>query len=179
MEQVILVDEFDNEIGTMEKMEAHHKGVLHRAFSILLFNENGELLIQKRADSKYHSRGLWTNTCCSHPRPGESVLEAAKRRLIEELGIQAQLEFAFKFIYKANLENEMIEHELDHVLIGNFNGEPIINLEEISSWKFERVDKLKADIARNGNQYTFWFKEILANPHLPLLNYKYTEVNPE
>src|SRR5688572_12077294 len=114
MEQVILVDENDKEIGTLEKIEAHRKGLLHRAFSVLLFNSKGELLLQKRSSKKYHSAGLWTNTCCSHPKPGESVKEAASRRLQEEMGVNSNPEFAYSFIYKTELENGLIEHEFDH-----------------------------------------------------------------
>src|SRR5689334_14921661 len=127
MEYVILVDASDNELGTMDKMEAHRKGVLHRAFSILLFNSKGEILLQKRSSLKYHSAGLWTNTCCSHPKPNEPMTTAAQRRLSEEMGINASLEFLYKFQYQVQLDNGLIEHELDHVYIGLFNDEPIIN----------------------------------------------------
>jgi isopentenyl-diphosphate Delta-isomerase len=161
MEHVILVNEQDEEVGTMEKMEAHKKGLLHRAFSVLLFNSKGEVLLQKRSSKKYHSAGLWTNTCCSHPRPGEDVQEAAGRRLKEEMGIDAIPEFGYSFIYKTNLDNGLIEHELDHVYIGQFNGEPIINLNEVDEWKFENIERLRKDMAANPHQYTFWFKEIL------------------
>ena len=124
MEKIILVDEHDNAIGTMEKMEAHRRGVLHRAFSIILFNSNGEILLQKRSKSKYHSGGLWTNTCCSHPLPNESIQDATRRRLKQEMGIDLQPEFAFKFIYKTPLDQNLIEHEYDHVFIGTFDGDP-------------------------------------------------------
>jgi len=168
MEQVILVDEQDCEIGTFEKLEAHKQGLLHRAFSVLLFNSKGEVLLQKRSSKKYHSAGLWTNTCCSHPRPGESVQDAAHRRLQEEMGIDATPEFAYSFIYKTTLENGLIEHELDHVLIGSFEGIPHVNNQEVEDWKFESIDWLKKDIISNPEHYTFWFKEILTQKELSL-----------
>ncbi len=173
MEQVVLVDEQDVEIGTMEKMEAHRKGVLHRAFSILLFNSRGELLIQKRAKEKYHSAGLWTNTCCSHPYPQEAIEAAAKRRLKEELGIDLQPEFAYKFIYKAALNDELVEHELDHVFTGIFDGNPVPNSSEIESWKFIDMNALKHDVAVNPKNYTPWFRLILQ--HGQLVNNPYAE----
>jgi len=123
-DHVILVDESDHELGSMEKMEAHRKGVLHRAFSVLLFNSKGEVLLQKRSASKYHSAGLWTNTCCSHPKPAENIDIAVRRRLQEEMGIDSNPEFAYKFIYKTTLDNNLTEHELDYVFIGTFDGEP-------------------------------------------------------
>src|SRR5688572_5509017 len=166
MEQVILVDEQDRETGALEKMEAHRLGLLHRAFSVLLFNAKGEVLLQKRSSKKYHSAGLWSNTCCSHPRPGESVLEGARRRLKEEMGIDANLEFAYSFIYKTDLENGLIEHELDHVYIGSFDSKPNVNNQEVDDWKFESIEWLKKDIVHNPEHYTFWFKEILNQKEL-------------
>jgi len=166
MEKVILVDEADNETGTMEKMEAHQKGVLHRAFSILLFNSKGKVLLQKRSVKKYHSGGLWTNTCCSHPLPGESIRHAAKRKLWQEMGIDLQPEYAFKFIYKTPLDHQLIEHELDHVLIGQFDGEPDINPEEVDEWKLADVDELRKEINKNPEAYTFWFRIIINHPEL-------------
>src|SRR6186713_976701 len=123
MEHVILVDNDDNDLGSMEKMEAHRKGILHRAFSVLLFNSKGEMLLQKRAAHKYHSAGLWTNTCCSHPRPGEQMEEAVRRRLQEEMGIECQPDYAYKFLYKVKL-NDLIEYEMDYVFVGEFNEGP-------------------------------------------------------
>src|SRR5690348_5807899 len=120
MEQVVLVNEEDQEVGTMEKMEAHRRGVLHRAFSVFIFNKQGEMLLQQRAQEKYHSGGLWTNACCSHPRPGEEVSEGAGRRLVEELGFETELQPVFNFVYKANFENGLIEHEFDHVYFGTY-----------------------------------------------------------
>ena len=166
MEHVILVDQDDNAIGTMEKLEAHRKGVLHRAFSILLFNSKGELLLQKRSRSKYHSSGLWTNTCCSHPLPDELMLQATRRKLKQEMGIDLQTEFVYKFIYKAILEKGLIEHEYDHVYIGNYDGTPEINPEEVEDWKFIQINSLRADIKKNPKAYTSWFKLIVDHTEL-------------
>jgi len=164
MEEIILVDEFDSEIGTMEKMEAHRKGVLHRAFSVMLFNTNGELLLQRRARKKYHSGGLWTNTCCSHPLPQETIEEAARRRLKQEMGIDLKPTFAFKFIYKSHLDQNLIEHELDHVFVGVFDGLPEINAEEVEDWKFMNLDSLRKDIKQSPDAYTTWLKLIINHP---------------
>jgi isopentenyl-diphosphate delta-isomerase len=169
MEYVILVDENDNETGTMEKMEAHEKGVLHRAFSILLFNSKGEILLQKRSDKKYHSGGLWTNSCCSHPLPGESISHAAHRKLKQEMGIDLQPELAFKFIYNAELDHQLIENEYDHVLIGQFDGEPNINPEEVDDWKFINIASVRKEVQENPELFTYWFKLILAHPEFNIL----------
>lgn len=169
MEEVIIVDENDNAIGTMEKMEAHRKGVLHRAFSILVFNSKGQLLLQKRSWKKYHSGGLWTNTCCSHPKPGEGIEDAMHRRLEQEMGIDVKLEFSHKFIYKTGLENDLTEHEYDHVYIGRYDGEPDINLEEVEEWRFEDIDHLKIAIGQRPEDFTFWFKLIINHPGLRVL----------
>ncbi len=166
MEHVVLVDDKDNPIGTMEKLEAHQKGVLHRAFSILLFNSKGELLLQKRAKTKYHSAGLWTNTCCSHPLPGESMADATRRKLKQEMGIDLRPEFVYKFIYKVNLDGNLVEHEYDHVFIGTFEGTPMINKEEVEEWKYSKLSFLRADIRKNPEVYTFWFKLIVDHPQL-------------
>jgi isopentenyl-diphosphate Delta-isomerase len=160
-EFVILVDEQDRELGIMEKMEAHKRGVLHRALSVIVFNSKGELLLQKRAQSKYHSGGLWTNTCCSHPRPGESISDAATRRLKEEMGIELKLNHAGSFIYQAKLDQGLTEHELDHVFIGIFDGQPNLNKHEVDDWKYVSVNSLLVDITANPTQYTEWFKIIL------------------
>jgi isopentenyl-diphosphate delta-isomerase len=162
MDQVILVDASDNAIGTMEKMEAHRKGLLHRAFSVLLFNSGGKMLLQKRAKNKYHSAGLWTNTCCSHPLPGERTEDAAKRRLRQEMGIDMQPELVYKFIYKAHLDNQLVEHELDYVFIGIFDGIPKVNPAEVEDWKFVDVSWLKSDMHEHPDQYTQWFKMIVS-----------------
>ena len=166
MEHVVLVDQDDNAIGTMEKLEAHRKGLLHRAFSILLFNSKGELLLQKRAPSKYHSGGLWTNTCCSHPLPDEDMEAAARRKLKQEMGIELQPEFAYKFIYKANLDMGLVEHECDHVFIGSFDGTPTINHEEVEEWKFSDLNSILIDISKHPQAYTSWFKLIVNHPQL-------------
>ena len=158
MEKVILVDEQDEPIGEMEKMEAHEKGLLHRAFSAFIFNDQNELLLQKRARSKYHSGGLWSNSCCSHPRTGETIEEAGMRRLGEEMGFIVPLEAVFSFIYKAELDNSLTEHELDHVLIGRFNGAPAINLDEVEDWKYINLDTLTLDMTITPESYTEWFK---------------------
>ncbi len=160
-EFVILVDETDKEIGLMEKMEAHRKGVLHRAFSICLFNSKSQMLIQRRSLGKYHSPGLWTNTCCSHPRKGETTIEAAHRRLEEEMGIAADLEKAFSFVYKTRLEHDLIEHEYDHVFIGRFDGEPSINSSEVQEWKYMDIKEILSEIKRFPELWTEWFKIIM------------------
>ncbi len=157
-EKVILVDVEDNAIGEMNKMEAHELGILHRAFSVFILNSKGELLLQQRALSKYHSPGLWTNTCCSHQRSGEHSLSAAHRRLKEEMGVQSDLKEAFSFLYKADMGNGLTEHELDHVIIGVCDQEPIINLEEVTDWKWVNLDDLKLDLAHSPEKYTAWFK---------------------
>ncbi|MGE0567876.1 MAG: isopentenyl-diphosphate Delta-isomerase [Bacteroidia bacterium] len=161
MEKVILVNEKDEAIGEMEKLEAHQKGLLHRAFSVFIFNSKNELLLQRRALDKYHSPGLWTNTCCSHPRPGESILEAANRRLNEEMGIATNLEHKGSFIYKAEFDNGLTEHELDHIVIGCFNEDPNINPEEVDSFKWLDLESVKTDLEQNPHNYTVWFREII------------------
>ena len=169
MTEVILVDTDDNAIGTMEKMEAHEKGLLHRAFSVLIFNSKGELLIQKRASTKYHSGSLWTNTCCSHPAPNESIEQAAKRRLYEEMGIDAEPAFKYKFIYKTDLDQNLVEHEVDHVLTALFDGEPMVNENEVADWKYIDLKELKKDALVNPHLYTEWFKLILNHNELVVL----------
>ena len=161
MEKVILVDEKDNELGTMEKMEAHEKGCLHRAFSVFVFNSNGQTMLQRRAKSKYHGGGLWSNTCCSHPRIGEPVLDAAKRRLHEELGFVCDLKELYWFIYKTDVDNGLVEHELDHVFVGRFDGQPNPNSEEVWETKWVSLEALKEDMSKNPQSYTFWFKKIM------------------
>lgn len=159
-ERVILVNEKDEKIGLMPKQEAHEKGVLHRAFSVFIFNKNNELMLQQRALHKYHSPGLWTNTCCSHQRDGESSLEAGKRRLFEEMGFTTDLKETTSFIYKAPFDNGLTEHELDHILVGNFEEAPNINKEEVDSWKWMDLEEVKKDIEINPKIYTAWFKII-------------------
>lgn len=160
MNNVILVDNSDNQTGTMDKLEAHQKGLLHRAFSVFLFNEQKQLLLQKRADDKYHSAGLWTNTCCSHPAPGEFLIRSAQNRLKEEMGISTSVTPLFSFIYRAEFENGLIEHELDHVFIGNFNASPLPNPNEVSDWKYASYEQVKEEIDKVPDSYTFWFKLI-------------------
>ncbi|MGB0525666.1 MAG: isopentenyl-diphosphate Delta-isomerase [Flammeovirgaceae bacterium] len=166
--QVILVDEQDNAIGTMEKMQAHREGKLHRAFSVFVFNEHNELLIHQRAEHKYHSGGLWTNTCCSHPMPHETVEEAAHRRLVEEMGFDCDLFEVFAFSYYAELDKGLTEHEYDHVFFGRYKGKPNINPAEVSDYKYRSISAIKTDIAENPNHYTEWFKLIFQqiDPHL-------------
>tara|TARA_E500000178_G_scaffold81474_1_gene79732 strand:+ start:181 stop:699 length:519 start_codon:yes stop_codon:yes gene_type:complete len=157
-EKVILVDKNDNQVGLMPKLEAHEKGVLHRAFSIFIFNSKYELLLQKRSSSKYHSGGLWTNTCCSHPREGEDILDAANRRLDEEMGIKTSLRKVYDFIYKAELDNQLTEHEFDHVFYGVCDNDPILNKDEAEDFKWVDMEKLNNDIIKNEDNYTVWFK---------------------
>jgi isopentenyl-diphosphate delta-isomerase len=159
-EKVILVSDTDDQLGLMGKMEAHKKGILHRAFSVFVFNKKGELLLQQRALDKYHSPGLWTNTCCSHQRDGESSLGAGKRRLNEEMGFHCDLEEVFWFIYSAAFDNGLTEHELDHVMVGYYDNDPVINLQEVASFKWMSLDKVKQDIAEHPENYTEWFKII-------------------
>ena len=157
-DKVILVDKNDNQVGLMPKLEAHEKGLLHRAFSVFIFNNEYKLLLQKRATSKYHSGGLWTNTCCRHPREGEDISEAANRRLFEEMGIKTSLRKVYDFIYKAELDNGLTENEFDHVFYGVYDKEPKINLEEADDYKWMDMDSLNDDINNNGGNYTVWFK---------------------
>ena len=159
-EQVILVDSNDNPIGTMNKMEAHEKAVLHRAFSVFILNDKNEVMLQQRAAHKYHSPLLWTNTCCSHQRVGETNIEAGKRRLFEEMGFSADLKELFHFIYKAPFDNGLTEHELDHVMIGYSNESPVINPDEVESWKWMSIGAIKEDMIVNPKDYTVWFKII-------------------
>ncbi|WP_417201270.1 isopentenyl-diphosphate Delta-isomerase [Bizionia sp.] len=159
-EQVILVNENDEQIGLMGKMEAHEKALLHRAFSVFVFNDKKELMIQQRAMHKYHSPGLWANTCCSHQRDGESNIDAGKRRLQEEMGFVTDLEESISFIYKAPFDNGLTEHEFDHIMIGYFNDAPEINPEEVAAWKWMALDYIKEDMKRQPDLYTAWFKII-------------------
>lgn len=154
---VILVDKYDNPVGEMEKIEAHEKALLHRAFSVFIFNSKGELLLQRRADDKYHSGGLWTNTCCSHPAPGQDTAEAARLRLIHEMGIDTDLEYVRKFIYKAPFVNSLTEHELDHIYIGITDDLPRINPDEVSEYKYMSLPDIEADIQQYPEHYTAWF----------------------
>lgn len=157
MEYVVLVDEQDNAIGTMEKQQAHVEGVLHRAFSIFIFNSENKLLLQKRASSKYHCGGLWTNTCCSHPREKENILDAAKRRLHEEMGMRCEIKPIFSFVYKAEFENGLTEHEFDHVFFGQSNQVPELNLEEVEGYRYIGLEDLQVEIKEDPQKFTPWF----------------------
>ncbi|MBP5573921.1 MAG: isopentenyl-diphosphate Delta-isomerase [Bacteroidales bacterium] len=157
-EYVVLVDDKDQQVGIMEKMAAHIVPRLHRAFSIFLFNSKGELLLQQRAFSKYHSPGLWTNTCCSHPRNGESMQQATARRLQEEMGMTCDMHEVFTFIYKAPVGLGLIEHEFDHVWFGQSDDTPVVNPEEVASWKYMALDDIAADLKLHPECYTEWFK---------------------
>lgn len=161
-ERVVLVDNKDKEIGTEEKIRAHDNGgKLHRAFSVFIFNSKGEMMIQQRARSKYHCGGLWTNTCCSHPRPGETAVEAGHRKLQQEMGFDTDLKEAFTFIYRAEFDNGLTEHELDHALIGTYDGEPRPNPEEAGNWKWANLEELRKDVRESPEKYTPWFKKVL------------------
>ncbi|MBA3664235.1 MAG: isopentenyl-diphosphate Delta-isomerase [Bacteroidetes bacterium] len=160
-EQVILIDENDVQIGLCGKLLAHESGQLHRAISVFIFNQKNEMLLQRRAQTKYHSGGLWTNACCSHPRPGESIEKAAQRRLKEEMGIEADsLFYAFHFIYKAKLDKGLTEHELDHVFIGKTDEQPKPDPAEVCEYKYLSVEEIKEDLKQHPEKYTYWFKRI-------------------
>lgn len=158
VEKVILVDENDQVLGAMEKLEAHEKALLHRAFSIFIFNSEGKLMLQQRQFTKYHSGGLWTNTCCGHPRPGETTLEAASRRLQEEMGFTCHLDHTFEFVYKADLDHHLTEYELDHVFFGTFDNPPVLNDVEAADWMWTTWHDLCAGIRNHPDNYTFWLK---------------------
>jgi farnesyl-diphosphate farnesyltransferase len=167
-EDVVLVDYFNQPIGIEEKIAAHVKGALHRAFSVFVFNGLGELLLQRRTSTKYHSRGLWSNTCCGHPRPGEVIEEASRRRLREEMGFDSQLTSLFDFVYRAELEDGLIEHEYDHVLVGQFDGVPNPNPDEVAEWRWMGLSALRIDIDEHADQYTYWFRIALNRVHRAL-----------
>jgi isopentenyl-diphosphate delta-isomerase len=159
-ENVILVNQNDEQIGLMPKLEAHEKAVLHRAFSVFVLNDKNEMMLQQRASIKYHSPLLWTNTCCSHQREGETNIQAGSRRLFEEMGFETSLKELFHFIYKAPFDNGLTEHELDHVMIGYYNDEPKINREEVENWKWMSIENVAKDIQLQPEIYTVWFKII-------------------
>ncbi|MGI6516759.1 MAG: isopentenyl-diphosphate Delta-isomerase [Fermentimonas caenicola] len=158
--KVVLVDIKDNTIGEMEKLLAHQRGELHRAFSVFIFNDKGELLLQQRAVNKYHGDGLWTNTCCSHPQLGEDVTASAMERLYDEMGIQCHLKPVYSFIYNEPVENNLIEHELDYVFVGRTNQHPVLNKDEVKDYKWMPTDEILSDIDQNPSHYTVWFKRI-------------------
>lgn len=157
-DRLILIDENDTPIGTEEKLKAHKLGKLHRAFSVFIFNKIGDLLLQRRSLNKYHSAGLWSNTCCSHPRPGEDTLAAAHRRLQEEMGFDCELKEVFSFFYKTEFENGLIENECDHIVIGNYDNEPVPNPEEVENYGWIKANTLKDDIAAHPEKYSVWLK---------------------
>lgn len=159
-EKVILVNQKDEQVGLMPKMEAHEKGLLHRAFSVFIFNDKNELMLQQRALSKYHSPGLWTNTCCSHQREGEDNISAGKRRLQEEMGFSTELRDTISFVYKAAFDNGLTEHEYDHILVGKFNDDPNLNPEEAAAFKWLSLEEVREDMQKNPLIYTEWFKII-------------------
>ncbi len=168
---VILVDENDNPLGKMEKIEAHEKGLLHRAFSVFIFNDNDDLLLQQRALTKYHTPGLWTNTCCSHQKEGESHIEAGKRRLEEEMGFSVPLKEIMSFTYKAPFANGLTEHEFDHILVGYYNNNPKPNPDEVADYKWRSINQIKSDIANYPEEFTAWFK-IIFDKYLKALSQK-------
>lgn len=157
---IILVDNQDNQIGTGEKMDVHKKGILHRAFSVFIWNNKGQLMMQQRAKDKYHTPGLWSNTCCSHPKPGEGTMNAASRRLLEEMGISCDLKEETSILYHSKFENGLTEHEFDHVLFGHYNEDPKVNPAEVHDWKWMTINELMRDVAVNPDNYTVWFKII-------------------
>lgn len=157
-EQVILVDKNDKEIGIGSKLQTHKEGKLHRSFSIFVLNSKGELLMQQRAKTKYHSGGLWSNTACGHPRPGKDVIAAARRRLQEEMGFDTELKELFTFIYKVKLDHDLLEHEYDHVFRGKFDGNPVPDPAEVEEWKFVPLGVVQKDLKENPDFYTAWFR---------------------
>ena len=170
VEYVLLVNKNDQPLGTMEKITAHEKGELHRAFSVFVFNSRGELLLQKRASEKYHSGGLWTNTVCSHPKAGEEVAASAKRRMMEEMGFECEITKVFTFVYKANVGDGLTEHEYDHVFFGYSDTAPMPNPDEVEDWKYVDMDWLNQDVKENPDDYTVWFKIALkeVNQHIEI-----------
>ncbi len=177
-EYVILVDEDNNEVGAMEKMEAHRKGLLHRAFSIFIFNEDGELLLQKRAAGKYHSAGLWTNSCCGHPRPGECTSEAAGRRMDEELNLTTALSEQFSFTYQFAFNKNLAEHEIDHVYFGRYEGAIEPNPAEISAIRWLSIDKVHQLLKSEPQNFTYWLRHIMLLPAFAKALGQYNKLQP-
>ncbi len=165
--EVILVNEADEQIGTMEKIEAHQKALLHRAFSVFIFNSKGEMLLQQRAMEKYHSPGLWTNACCSHPSPGEDTQQAAERRLFEELGFKVPLKKSFSFTYRSVFDNGLTEHEYDHVFTGTYDGDIHSDPKEVMAYKFSSIEEINRALEKDPGRFTTWF-----NIAFPLLKDK-------
>ena len=168
MSKLILVNERDEPIGEMEKMEAHRVGVLHRAFSVFIFDEQGRMLLQQRSLTKYHSPGLWTNTCCSHPHPGEDTLQSATKRLNEEMGFKTTLSPLFTFTYRAEFENGLIEHEFDHVFVGRYSGEIFPNSDEVMAFRYETLEQIASELHQQPEKFTAWFR--IAFPKINTLN---------
>lgn len=175
-QQIILVNEHDEPMGTMGKMEAHEKGLLHRAFSVFVFNRAGQLLLQQRAAKKYHGAGLWSNSCCSHPCPGEDTQAAAERRLAEELGFSVPLQKVFDFTYKATVENGLTEHEFDHVFTGEYDGTVFFNEEEVAAYRYESIERIQTEMDKTPANFTTWFRivfpriQALRANHHPSIN---------
>jgi isopentenyl-diphosphate Delta-isomerase len=165
-DRVVLVDENDATIGTQDKLRAHERGELHRACSVLVFNQAGELLLQRRAATKYHSPGLWSNTCCTHPRPGESASIAARRRLGEELGIDCELAALFRFVYRADVGDGLTEHEYDHVFVGRSEATPAPDPTEVDAWRWQSLSSIRDEMAHHPGRYTAWFHVLLVQPEL-------------
>jgi isopentenyl-diphosphate delta-isomerase len=163
-EHVTLVDRDDRPLGAMEKLQAHAEGRLHRAFSVFVFDQAGRLLLQRRSAAKYHSPGLWSNTCCGHPRPGEPVEAAASRRLFEEMGFRVPLRPLFRFVYRAEIGPTMVEHEVDHVLVGSFQHDPIPEPAEVQEWRWTRFDLLRQEVLREPERFTAWLRLLLQEP---------------
>lgn len=160
-DHVILVNEWDEPVGTAEKLAAHRSGRLHRAFSVFVLNDEQELLLQRRAGSKYHSPGLWSNSCCSHPRPGESVADAARRRLLEEMGFTCELEPAGALLYRADVGGGLLEHEYDHLFLGRWNGQPCPDPREVDRWRWTDLPSLRREIASRPEAFTYWLRAAL------------------
>ncbi|MBD41797.1 MAG: isopentenyl-diphosphate delta-isomerase [Flavobacteriaceae bacterium] len=170
--RVVLVDRKNTEIGTEDKLEAHKKGLLHRAFSIFIFNDKNEILLQQRSDTKYHSACLWSNTCCSHPYNDKTVSEYAKQRLVQEMGIKTNLKEIFSFIYRTSFRNGLVEYEYDHVFFGKYNYDPILNKQEAADFRWINFKQLQLDIEENPAKFTFWLKKIVQDYSLYFLNYE-------
>ncbi|MFL6208287.1 MAG: isopentenyl-diphosphate Delta-isomerase [Pyrinomonadaceae bacterium] len=169
-EQVILVDENDRAVGVGEKLVTHRTGALHRAFSVFVFDRARRLLLQQRAATKYHSQGLWSNTCCGHPRPGEEITAAAHRRLREEMNIECELRAAFNFLYRAELAGQLIEHEYDHVFVGEYDRAPVPEPKEVADWKWLSMAELRQDLSRAPERYSYWLKAAIEGPEWRRLN---------
>lgn len=174
---VILVDALDNEIGTEEKLLAHQKGSLHRAFSVFVINQKDELLLQQRASGKYHSANLWTNTCCSHPSKGDSLEKAAKKRLAEEMGFTCDLHYLFAFTYRAEFPNGLIEHELDHIFLGFYEEDPRPNSQEVQNWEWKDIHQLKKEVEVQPEKYTVWFHLIFDKFYNNYQSFKNRDLN--